>query len=141
MQLFLTVADDIRQLADGKMAAMGLYGDRTIVITTASDAVAKMPEVPLGLRLALLISIRDLECGHHSIEYSLKAPDGSVQPLGDTFKHEVTEDTVGVNLLITAEQFRVPAAGIYVVRCRVDEQVTFQSEFEIRVRASGGQGD
>jgi len=134
MQLTLIAADDIRQLADGKILAVGLYADRTVVLQAPAEAIAQMQEVPLAFRLSLLLCVNGLSPGSHTFQVSMQEPEMSTpRALGPVATRPVPEGG-SATLILNLDPFLARAAGTFVVHCQVDGSTQLSGEFELRVR-------
>lgn len=88
MQVDLFMADMFDTLQSGKLVALGLYTDRTMVLHIPPEAPTPSEENPVAVPVTLCFCIQGLDDTEHTFKLSFEGPDGSASPmrLGGNFK-------------------------------------------------------
>lgn len=136
MELFLYIADDIRQLVGGKQLLLGVFPDRVVVLKAPASAIENATEVPLALRLSLLACVSGLDAGRHTLELSIDIPgERSARRVIPPVEQVLAEGNTSMNVIVNVDPLLVREPGVFAVQCVVDQTTTLHSEFTIRLRA------
>jgi hypothetical protein len=129
----LFIADGIDVLASGKLAVLGLFADRVIVLKRPSDLPA---DESLSFNLDAVVCITGLPPGEHSFAIAIeRAAEGAeaepklVQVQSSTMQLKAGEST---NVVMRFRPFMVRAAGTRTFVLTVGEEVR-RMPFEIRI--------
>lgn len=128
MKTQLLIADYIGRLHDNKMAVMGLYADRVIMLHIASDG-----DTPLQIgmpSLSFAVTVFDLEPGSYPLSASILLPDGGVA--WHTSGPTVAPDQPGPATFVFAiAPLMLPQQGDYIFELKLG-QLTAQHTFTVR---------
>ncbi len=125
MKSVLHVADDFRTLNDGKLMALGLYADNVVLINREAKQLEALSQgaKPALDKLALLLTIRGLPAGEHTIVPRVLLPDGQEQgTLIEPFSFPIREDR-SVNFIFNLAPFVIPQYGDYTLSASVGDFV------------------
>lgn len=122
LESVLTVADHIELMQMGRITAIGLYPDRTVVMHVPTSKSGGPAHIA---KLTLLLTVKGLSVGRHMVDSMIVFPDGAGGLAAQ--RTEVTLDREGaaINLLMSFMPFPVLASG----------------EFQLRVTAKGYQAE
>lgn len=128
MKTQLLVADYVARLDNGKMAVMGLYADRLIVL--------QMPPLqeqtaPAGIQsLSFLMTLFELQAGSYDLHACVRLPDLSVNWETDMPRIE-PQITGPATFAFTVAPFPMPQEGTYTFEMTLGD--AFMTEaFEVR---------
>ena len=123
MKVDLLLADEFHQLASGKIMAMGLYTDKSIILAPPLPSlVPKQPEPGVVstngfASLALMLVVSDVEPGPFSVKARVMLPSGQIHP-AYAFNQEVeavASEHGSVNVIMRFAPFVVLEFGMYEV--------------------------
>ena len=133
MKLQLLVADTIETLASGKMVLLGVYTDRVIVLELPPDLPdPPVSDHPVGLDLAFLVTITEIEPGSHTAQLKFLDPDGRPVHEPRPGVQVVAPELGGLNILMRRVPMPVRRLGVHKVIVTVDDDEELTASFELR---------
>ena len=130
MEVALYVADDIQNLASGKLLMVGVYADRRIIMSVPKGAVMNSENKAGVPMLCVLVSVIGVDAGEHKCRAEMYYPDGSPlsQPQETTVM--VAPPHRALNFIQRFTPFTFWEEGGYAVHITVDGQ-EFVNKFDI----------
>lgn len=132
MHCELFIADYFERLVTGKMLAVGMYPDRTIVLQVPAETSPPSNEQPYASDLSILLTLQDVPDGQHDSHVVIRPPgDGEPsQPLRLPTIKAVSGKSL--NVIVNLKPLVIPSAGRYGVELHVGEEVA-TCHFEARI--------
>jgi len=130
MESFFYLADDIQELAGGKLLLVGLYADRIVYIGLPPSGEKPTSEKPFGIpNLALMLNLRELKPGDHAIGMRILLPDGT--PMTDELapRQSTVLASGAHNVIVKLSPFPVKQFGRYTLSVQVDDEVVTAAFF------------
>lgn len=127
MKTLLYIADNIQQIADGKLLMFGVYPDHVVQLNFPKEVLARpskeMPTVIPAITIAVVLF--DLPPGKREIAPKILLPTGEVSQNMSAISVETLEANT-VNLLFNFAPLLVPMEGRYQLEFEVDgEKLSF----------------
>ena len=135
MRVELYVADYIEPLASGKLAVMGLFPDRRLILNVDHDAPEPSDSIPYAVNLALCISMTGLEAGEHEVGICIEDPSGRRSPEVESTrrKFSVATERSSANAIVQLQPLLASALGTFSVVCSI-AGVEHRTTFEVQHR-------
>lgn len=130
--LNLYIADNFEALLNGKIAAMGMFTDRVVLLSVPADLAPPSRKMPYGVPLTLLLNLQPP--GPDDIQGKLQVlPPGQHTPVMHT---DVSAKGVpaghSVNIIVHMQPLLVTAPGRYQVKLTIGPD-TMTAHFEVRI--------
>lgn len=130
MKFELLIADAIDTLANGKLAAVGIYADKVLLVQVGDEDFGRQVQYMLNLTAA--ITVMGAEPGEHKFDIALLAPgeegEGKVLVRDATYE---AEKGASANFLVAVSPFAGTQFGEYKFVVNFDGQ-KYTLPFEIR---------
>ena len=124
VESILTVADHIELMQMGRITAIGLYPDRTVVMHVPTGS----PDGPQNLnKLTLLLTVKGLPSGQHDVDSTIIFPSGKGQMSSNNVQINIDRPEEPLNLLMSFTPFQVLAPGEFKLRVTIPGFVAEQS--------------
>lgn len=122
MKLNFFVADEIRPELNGKLTALGMFADNTVVLESQNAMDSKKSGIPAGFdRLAFVVNISDAQGEKHSFKGQIVDPTGKNHgpeiPLGENVFGRNSSRTI----IVEAKPFVMNGTGTYYFNFYVDD--------------------
>jgi len=129
VESFFIIADEIAQLAGGKMMAMGIYADRVILLHVAPNHSPGGP-APALAKLHLMLTMKGLPSGEHDAHAVIEFPDGALGPKVRPLRVTVLPG-LPASVIFGFVPFPMPQEGQYILRLRIADN-TIENQFTVR---------
>lgn len=122
MKLNFFVADEIRPELNGKLTALGLFADNTVVLESQNETDTKKAGLPAGFdRLAFVVNISDAPGEKHSFKGQIVDPTGKNHGPEMLFGETVFGKNSSRTIVIEAKPFVLNGTGTYYLNFYVDD--------------------
>lgn len=130
----LYIADRFEAMQNGKLLAVGLFADKTVVLNAALDAPDPTLELPFGVPLSILLSLHALDSQEQLRGSCSVYPPGDLPAVATLpIDVDLSLGPPAINVIATFDLLAIPAIGHYRVTVEVGGQ-TFSDGFEIQLR-------